>query len=212
MHKCCGHTVVPLSDAAEIFPVANMAIANRKSRGTKMNNAAGSHAGSSRSHCALILTMYKKTSGGGESEWTWGRAGELKRSVSNPLSLIAALRSSTFTLMDLAGAERPSKTNAQDVDQSLAMMNIFASSRNAPLNLPELSVAEQGKMINFERFELEKEVNLASNKHRRRLLCEARTQATTPFIHFVGFLLDGRWARTRSLDVERSTKAAHYQY
>lgn len=131
-----------------------------------MNNAKGEHSGSSRSHCALILTLIKTDENG-------------------------EMRKATFTLMDLAGTERPSKTTEQNREQNTAVIAaLFGSGRDSDICM-DLSVEDQGKMINFELFELGKEVNLATNKHRRRLPYKAPTQNTTDFIKYCGNLLNG---------------------
>jgi hypothetical protein len=171
-HRLTGHTVLPLAKTSDIFPAVNTVVNNRTSRGTNMNQAQGDHGGSSRSHCALVLTMLRVDEGGD-------------------------LRKATFTLMDLAGAERPSKTREQEVGgagnkvEGGASMLVFNASRNGPENLADLSVADQGRIINYELFELGKEIGLATNKHRRRLPYKAPTQNTTPFMQFTGSMLDG---------------------
>ena len=71
---------------ADLLPFLEQVQMNRTTRSTAMNRADGEHGGSSRSHAALILTLTQLD--------------ECEENVAT----------TTFTLMDLAGAERPSKT------------------------------------------------------------------------------------------------------
>ena len=64
--------------------------AHRTSRATLMNQAGGGHAGSSRSHCALILTLRQLDKASGKVVTT------------------------TLNVMDMAGAERPSTTGSEN--------------------------------------------------------------------------------------------------
>ena len=85
-HSVCGAKRIVLSKMADLLPFLEQVQMNRTTRSTAMNRAEGEHGGSSRSHAALILTLTQLDDSGDNVATT------------------------TFTLMDLAGAERPSKT------------------------------------------------------------------------------------------------------
>ena len=64
-------------------------------------------------------------------------------------------RQATFTLLDLAGAERTKSVTEQPTDTTPggAMMQIYEASKNGPENMIELSLQDQGKLVNYELFE-----------------------------------------------------------
>ena len=83
--RLIGHTLLPLGKTSDIFPAVNTVINNRTSRETNMNQSEGDHGGSFSWHYALVLTLLKIDEGGD-------------------------LRKATFTIMDIGGVERASKT------------------------------------------------------------------------------------------------------
>jgi hypothetical protein len=136
-----------------------------------MNEANGDgHDGSSRSHCALILTLMQLDK----------RSGEYVKT--------------TFTLVDLAGAERPDKVGAgrQSTNGGAVMLVMAACNGGDYLNKNKASaLCTQAHMINYELFEIGKEVLLAAGKHRSRQKYSPPTQNTPPTIKFIGACLDG---------------------
>lgn len=73
----------------------------RTTRSTLMNKAGGGHAGSSRSHCAMILTL---------------------RQLDRESSLCSK---TTLNIMDMAGAERPSSTGEDHTSAITAIMDYW---------------------------------------------------------------------------------------
>mmetsp|Transcript_76160 Transcript_76160/g.205436 ORF Transcript_76160/g.205436 Transcript_76160/m.205436 type:complete len:458 (-) Transcript_76160:42-1415(-) len=81
---------------------------NRTARSTLMNQAGGGHAGSSRSHCAMVLTLRQLDKASGMCLKT------------------------TLNIMDMAGAERPSSTGSEHEDAIKAVMDYW---RGAPVTV-----------------------------------------------------------------------------
>ena len=77
-----------LNSFEDLAPVLKMIFKNRMSKHTSMNNANKATAGSSRTHAALILTLHQ-------------------------VNLEGVYQKSKYTLMDLAGAERPDKVGGE---------------------------------------------------------------------------------------------------
>lgn len=130
-------------------------IANRTSRGTNFNQTSAEHSGSSRSHAALILTL---------------------------MTLDAKTREyvkSTFTLVDLAGAERPDKVKEESKnaggDPKMAGMapefitSLVQAVENGSMTRKQfnkmLPLNFQTRLINFELFALGSEVLKATQCH-----------------------------------------------
>lgn len=132
--------------------------ANRTARSTLMNQAGGGHSGSSRSHCAMILT--------------------LRQVVSCDQCLKTKL-----TIMDMAGAERPSSTGQEHESAIKAVMDYW---RGVPV-----SVGGQGVIVNFELSGLRTAVVQAAEQHRaRRKLINPKSMGTS-FIEFASGCFDG---------------------
>ena len=89
-HMPEGESCVQLETTADLMGFLASVIANRTSRSTNFNQSSKEHSGSSRSHAALMLTLMQLDEASREY---------LKTS---------------FTLVDLAGAERPDKVKAED--------------------------------------------------------------------------------------------------
>ena len=108
----------------------------RTARSTLMNRASAGHAGSSRSHCALILTLRQLDV----------RSGGCLRT--------------TLTVLDMAGAERPSSTGTEHEDGVKAVMAYFQGH--------EITVGGQGFIVNYELSGLRSAVVIATEQHRKR--------------------------------------------
>ena len=89
---------------------------NRKVSKTKMNS------GSSRSHVCIMLTLYQVDNESGDCCET------------------------TFSIIDLAGSERPGKTGAE----RMAVLDATLEAQKCLTNGKDLSVAAQGSLINME--------------------------------------------------------------
>jgi hypothetical protein len=107
-HMPLGLISRPLEHLQDVISFMDIVRANRTSRATLMNQAVNGHAGSSRSHCALILTLrqFDRTSG---------------------MCLKTALN-----VMDMAGAERPSTTGSEHENAIKAVMDYW---RGAPITV-----------------------------------------------------------------------------
>jgi len=125
---------------------------------TKMN------AGSSRSHCALILTMHQT---------------DLKKND---------YVNTTFTVIDMAGSERVTKTGAEFIAPTM-ISTMMRSGK--PLTDKQKTGAEGG-LINFELSELATQVQIATEAHvAKRRYVKPKGTATTDTIQFIGRCLDG---------------------
>ena len=96
----CASTSVRIEKIEDLAAVLQMIFKQRVARATKMNQADKSHTGSSRSHAALILTLYQLV--GKEYQKT------------------------EFHLVDLAGAERPDKAGGQRSNGTEVIMALCA--------------------------------------------------------------------------------------
>lgn len=123
--------------------------------------------GSSRSHCALILTLHQ--------------AGD---DISQTPVVENAYTSTTFTLIDLAGSECVSKTGAERMS---AMEAITAASKGK-----EVPTGATGSLINFELSCLSTEVMRATEAHTTKKKYSAPRTLTTDACKFFGGVLDGR--------------------
>lgn len=179
-----GEVRAPIDEVADVIPAIERVMAARTTRSTRMNVAAGDHEGSSRSHCALILTL-AAVRGGDVCE-------------------------TRFTLLDLAGAERPSKVS--EVKPS-AEMQIWEAERSGR-SPPEDSLESQTTLVNYElcashlqplrpggtrdlcprlhrRHLMSRQVLMATENHRAGRAYNPPTQMVTPAIRFISTCLTG---------------------
>eukprot|EP00438_Fugacium_kawagutii_P015331 Skav233072 [mRNA] locus=scaffold1468:219503:220621:- [translate_table: standard] len=96
-----GQIKIHLQNLADLMSFLRQVQQNRTTRSTRMNEAKGGHTGSSRSHCALILTLL-------QCDLVQGRVCE-----------------TNFALVDLAGAERPDKTGQERVDGAKVVQDLL---------------------------------------------------------------------------------------
>mmetsp|Transcript_43080 Transcript_43080/g.119146 ORF Transcript_43080/g.119146 Transcript_43080/m.119146 type:complete len:442 (+) Transcript_43080:109-1434(+) len=100
-HAPVGLCSVPLEQPFDALGFMERVRAARTTRSTLMNKASGGHEGSSRSHCALILTLRQ-------------------------LDLESRLcTKTTLNVMDMAGAERPSSTAEDHTSAISAIMDYW---------------------------------------------------------------------------------------
>jgi len=134
----------------------------RKSFGTLMNESQSNHDddhdGSSRSHCALILTL---------------------RQVNHATK---ACITNKFTMVDLAGAERPSTTGGERMSGMEAVMEIMRGKE---------STGATGTLINYELHQLGHEVIKATEQHRKKREYVPMKQLCLPAVQFLGSCFDG---------------------
>jgi hypothetical protein len=146
-----GLTRVVLESPAQLIPILKEAVSRRSTRSTRMNatRAAGSaardddddeHGGSSRGHAMFTLTVMTLAEGS-------STASSGSRSSDSSGGMLAT---SSFSLIDLAGAERPDKTGENRVSGPEFMRELFSGSAG-PGGL-NLSTGAQAFMINYELF------------------------------------------------------------
>ena len=110
-------THVELNSFKDLAPVLKQIFKNRMSKHTTMNNANKATAGSSRTHAALILTLHQINSQG-------------------------VYQKSKYTLMDLAGAERPDKVGGERTSIDAVVGKLYRDE--------EFTLAEQSMAINWD--------------------------------------------------------------
>ena len=155
--------VTAVSDLAEWLP---RVYGNRYTAKTKMNEA------SSRSHCALILTLHKS---------------EISRDGKG----VEKYSKTTFSIVDMAGSERNDKTGAGERvngnDALLEAMEMFKA------GTPEkLSLAVQGFMINYELSFVQTEILKAGEMHRKGNTYKAQKAMSTAGSLYMTACCDGR--------------------
>jgi hypothetical protein len=123
----------PLKDMGDVLQFIADARGNRTSRSTRMNMAGGGHEGSSRSHAALLLFLVQKNSRDN------------------------TVTSTCFTLIDLAGAERPAKTGEKRQGGMEAFQDLAKGNH---------SVGAQAYLINSELSMLRTAIVSAKNANR----------------------------------------------
>jgi len=147
-----------IQKVTDLVPFLDKVNSTRTMSKTKMNE------GSSRSHCALILSFLQSDHKTDEYVMT------------------------TFTVVDLAGSERTSKTGAEAVAPTM-IAPLIASGK--PLT-KEQQMGAEGGLINFELSMFATEVQNATDAHlAKRRYVKPRGQATTDTMRFLGRSLDG---------------------
>lgn len=181
-HTPSGESCVVLEQPSDLMSFLALVIANRTARSTNFNQASSEHSGSSRSHAALILTLMQLDVQSREYCKT------------------------TFTLVDLAGAERPDKVADQVPKKAggkeLANLtpemlpSVLEGRDSGALTQKKLDAMIplnfQTKVINFELFLLGSEVLKASEAHRKRKPYLAPKKMVTPTIKFLSAIFDGQ--------------------
>ena len=137
----------------------------RKSFGTLMNNSSNVHDGSSRSHCALILTLRQLRIGANANA-----GGECECMVNK------------FTMVDLAGAERPSTTGGDRMSGYETMLQIMMGKE---------TTGGTGFIINYELHQLATEVVKATEQNQRRKNYVPPKQLLLPSTQFLSACFDG---------------------
>lgn len=153
-----GLATVKINAVSDLVPFLDTVNRTRTMSKTKMN------AGSSRSHCALILTFVQSDHKKDE------------------------LMITTFTVVDMAGSERVSKTGAEFV----APTDVAAVMAKPKPPTDAQMQGIEGGLINFELSLLATEVMNATEAHqRRRRYVQPRGFSTTDTMRFLGRALAG---------------------
>jgi len=162
-HKPLGLASVPIESDTACLQFMARVREQRHTRATYMNGATDGHEGSSRSHCAMILTLR-----------------QLDRASATVLT-------TELHIMDMAGAERP-KSNGYEADKghSSAALAIIEHERGA-----EPGLADQGIIINYELSQLRTAVVQASEQHQKGLPLLNAKALNTNFVEYAKGCFDG---------------------
>ncbi|KAK3234069.1 hypothetical protein CYMTET_55672 [Cymbomonas tetramitiformis] len=159
--KPVGMNYMVLDKVSDLATFVEEVYGNRTVKATKMN------AGSSRSHVALILTLHQfgddpTTDPPKKDQYT----------------------STTFTMMDLAGSERVSKTGAERMSGMEAIMTVAKGG--------DIPTGAQATLINFELSALSSEVIIATEQHTKGKVYKAPKSMSTDTIKFAGGCFEGK--------------------
>lgn len=139
--------------------------------------ATNMNAASSRSHCAFVLTLHQLT---GEDTYM----------------------KTTFSLVDMAGSERSSKTGvarATPDEVKAELAQAFAA--GAP---ERISVGVQGFLINFELSFVATEIMRATDRHEKGMPYKAAKEASTSASYYLSACCDGRARLAACVTVSQS--------
>ena len=157
-HQVLGNSYTKCDSPAILKAFIERVYGNRKVVATKMNE------GSSRSHCAIMLTL---------------------------LTLDAAtrqFRQTQFSIIDLAGAERPEKALGERISKEKAMQDMIRYMKNPSM---DMSPGLQGFLINFELSNLLTEVVTATNAHKAKQTYKSSGFGNSASIAYFGGALAG---------------------
>jgi hypothetical protein len=147
-----------IEKVSDLEPFLETVNANKTTAATKMN------AGSSRAHTALILHIHQ-----------YGTKNE-------------EYAHNAFTLVDLAGAERTSKTGGKHFSGLEAFMEIAKCAKDGK----PVDVGVEGTIINLELTMLVNEAKTATERHASKHKYKSPTGGTTDFLRFMGGCFEGR--------------------
>lgn len=148
-----GHTETKLESTAMIADFIDRVYGNRKVTKTKMN------AGSSRSHVCIMLTLYQMDHATREFTQT------------------------TFTIADLAGSERASKTGGERMGINEAAGEAMMALRPGG---KEMSVGAQGTLINHELSQITTSISKATDEWKAGRPYKVPTAMVPPCVWFLG--------------------------
>lgn len=157
-HQVVGNTYTKCDSPAILKAFIERVYGNRKVVATKMNE------GSSRSHCAIVLTLL-----------TLDKASQ-------------HFRQRQFSIVDLAGAERPEKALGERISKEKAMQDMI---RYMKTPSADMSPGLQGFLINFELSNLLTEVVTATNAHKAKRQYKSSGFGNSASIAYFGGALAG---------------------
>ena len=163
-HKPVGLTQMPIESEGACLHFMDTVREQRHTRATYMNGANGDgHEGSSRSHCAMVLTLRQLDRESG------------------------AIVTTELHVMDMAGAERPkSVTGFGGEGHHSAALAIAEKERGA-----EPTISDQGVLINYELSQLRTAVVQASEQHMKGLPLLNAKGVNTAFVEYAKGCFDG---------------------
>jgi len=149
-----GATTMEMTSMADLLRYLNLVRRNRTTRGTRMN------ASSSRSHAALILTL---------------------RQVDADVKTFSQ---TTFTLVDLGGAERPTKTKEKRFTSADMMLWDLSRGKEVP-------TGAQAYIINWELSMIATEIARATEAHKKKRPYAPPRQLATDATRFLSSSFNG---------------------
>ena len=149
-----GATTVEMKSMADLLRYLNLVRKNRTTRGTRMNE------GSSRSHAALILTLRQANADA------------------------KTYCQTSFTLVDLGGAERPTKTKEKRFTSTDMILWDLSKGKEVP-------TGAQAYIINWELSMIATEVSRATEAHRKKLPYAPPRQLSTDATRFLSSSFNG---------------------
>ena len=155
-HQVLGNTYTRCDSPTILRAFIERVYGNRKVVATRMNE------GSSRSHCAIMLTLLTLDGG--------------------------CFRQTQFSIVDLAGAERPEKALGERISKETAMQEMFRYMKNPSA---DMSPGLQGFLINFELSNLLTEVVTATNAHKGKHPYKCSSFGNSASIAYFGGALAG---------------------
>ena len=157
-HQVLGNTFTQCDSPAILKAFIEKVYGNRKVVATKMNE------GSSRSHCAIMLTLLTLDT---HSQ---------------------SFRQRQLSIVDLAGAERPEKALGERISKEKAMQEMLKYMKTPSA---DMSPGLQGFLINFELSNLLTEVVTATNAHRAKQAYKSSGFGNSASVLFFGGALAG---------------------
>ena len=157
-HQVVGCTYTQCDSPAILKEFIERVYGNRKVVATKMNE------GSSRSHCAIMLTLLTLD-------------GHTRK-----------FRQTQLSIVDLAGAERPEKALGERISKEKAMQEMIRFMKNPS---EDMSPGLQGFLINFELSNLLTEVVTATNAHKAKQQYKSSGFGNSASIAYFGGALAG---------------------
>jgi hypothetical protein len=161
-HKPLGLVNMPIESEAQCVDFMSRVRAQRHTRATYMNAATDGHEGSSRSHAAMVLTLR-----------------QLNKQTGSVLT-------TELHIMDMAGAERPKSLTPQNVAHQCAALAILEHERGM-----DVTIGDQGAIINYELSQLRTAVVQASEQHEKGLPLLNAKALNTAFVEYAKGCFDG---------------------
>jgi len=160
-----GKHSVEIKKVSDLAPFLDTVAANRTMSGTKMNS------GSSRSHCALILTLAECGADPEKDEFLY-----LSRSL---------------TLLDMAGSERPGKAGTERVGADKMIELLYGMAAGKKLTKAEQQGME-GSCINFELSAIKSEIVKATEQNQKKKKYQNNCFPGTALTRYIGRCLVGQ--------------------
>ena len=157
-----GASVIEIKNPKDCIPFMKTIRETRATASTRMNSSYVGHSGSSRSHATIILTLRRRD------------------------KISDRVRTTHLSVVDLAGAERPSSNNHERLGAYDALVGYY----KGQLTKDQVAAA-QGSIVNYELHSLRTTIKIATNLHRRRKPFTVPKQLATAFVKFASGCMGG---------------------